>query len=386
MSEPGEVQPPASEAPVGATTTRARWASRLRQPYVLAVLLPTLLLALYYLLICTDRYVSEARLIVERDGSAATSPIALGVLSLGGNQSELDVQLVKSFIESRAMLDHLDQTLALRAHYGSADVDWFSRLSPGASQEAFFEHYLDHISVDFGPAALTLDLSVQGFERDYAQQLASAIAQRAERFVNDIGRGLAREQVAFVKTEVDAANQRLQETSAALRALQDSNRLLSPEVETQSVSAVIAGLQQQLANQRTQMKVLLSYLSSSAAEVVAVRKQITALESQIAQERAKQVRVGPSSSLNQLTLRFQESQLDLQIATDMYQAGLKSLEAAKLDASRKVKHLVMVSPPTRPDASLQPRRFYNVASTFMVLNLLYWVGTLLLAAIRDHRE
>ncbi len=78
--------------------------------------------------------------------------------------------------------------------------------------------------------------------------------------------------------------------------------------------------------------------------------------------------------------------MTVQVALDIYQGSLKSLEASKLDASRKVKHLVRVSAPTLPEDSVMPRRLYNVATFFVVINLLYWVVSLLAASIRDHRE
>lgn len=357
-----------------------RWA------YLGFVLLPVLLLALYYALFSSDRYLSQTRLIVEGDDPAGVATIALGLLTPSQSGSALDAELVRSFIRSPAMLDHLQAEIDLRAHFSAPTVDSFSRMDAEASEEAFFERYLGYVEVEIDENAPIIQLKVQAFDRDYAQALSRRIAERAERFVNEVGQSLAREQVAFVQGELDKANLRLQQETAALIKLQNQNRMLDPVLESQAVAQIIGGLQQELSRARTELKALRAYMSPTASEVVSKRKKIAAMESQIEQERSRQVKAGDQQPLNDLVLEFKERELAVQVATDVYQGSLKSLESSKLDASRKVKHLVRVSGPTRPDASLMPRRAYNVATLFVALNLAFLIGGLLIASIRDHME
>lgn len=359
---------------------------RKRPAYMLGVAIPTLILLIYHGLIASDRYVSDARIIVERD-AARVGGLDLGLLSLGGaGGSGLDVELVKRFIESPAMLDHLDRTLQLRAHYTQDGIDRISRLAHDASREDFFAYYLKHVDIHIDEDALTLDLAVQGFQPAFAQRVAVAVVQRSEQFVNEVGQSLAREQVAFAQGEVEKANERLFKAANVLIEYQNEHELLSPELETAAVSQVIAGLQTELARQRTEMKALQSYLSPAAPEMVTVRSKISALERQIGQERAKQVRSGNSAALNALLVKYKELELTVKVATDIYQAGLATLEAAKLDASRKVKHLVMVSAPTLPQESTRPRRAYGFATAAAMLHILYLIGGMILAIVQDHRE
>lgn len=357
-----------------------------RRAYTGWVLLPLALLTVYYALFCSDRYVSTAQLIVESDSTTAVATVALGLLAAGGGESAQDAQLVESFILSPAMLTYLDSRMGLRAHYSQDGVDLLSRLPAGASREKFFTYYTKHVQVVIGEEAPIIELSVQGFDRQYAQDLAQAVAERAEQFVNEVGQGLAREQVSFVQGEVERANARLQAETLKLVALQNRTRMVNAEAETAAVGAIIAGLQLELSQQRTELKALQSFLSATAPEVITARKKITAIESQIEQERGRQVKGGKTTPLNDLMLEFKEAELSVQIAADVYQGGLKSLEAAKLDASRKVKHLVRVSAPTLPDASVEPQRLYNLATFFVFANLIYLVGGLILASIRDHQE
>ena len=364
------------------------WLGRPRlRAYALAVLGPTLILAVYFGLVASDRYVSQARLVVEGDDALPISALALGFLGAGQSEAAIDAELVKSFIHSPAMLAKLEDDLALRAHYSQATVDRFSRLAAEASQEDFLDYYLKHVGVQIEEKAPIFELEVQAFDPVFARDLAEAITRHSEAFINDVGQSLAREQVEFVHGEVEKANDRLRLETRQLVDLQNQNRMLDPVIEAQAIGQIIAGLQQELARLRAEMKLLQSYLSPTAAEVVAMRKKIAAVEEQIEQERAKQVRAGgEDSALNDLVLAFKENELTAQVALDVYQGSLKSLEAAKLEASRKVKFLVRISPPTLPEESTRPRRLYNVATAFVLFNLLFWIGGLLLASIRDHRE
>lgn len=359
---------------------------RKRRHYWIWVLLPTILLALYYVFIAADRYVSKAQFIVEGDDPGSVSIAALGFLTPGGGEAGLDAELVKTFVLSPAMVEYLDEELQLREHFSSPDIEFFSRLSADASRESFLSYYLRRVDVVIAEKAPILQLEVQGFDPQFARRLAEAITKRAERFVNDVSQSLAREQVAFVHGELEKANDRLHKDTAHLVDLQNRNRMLDPVAETQAVAQIIGGLQQEQSRLRTELKALESFLSATAPEVVAMRKKIAAVESQINQERAKQVKAGERQPLNDLVLEFKERELSVKVALDIYQGSLKSLEAAKLDASRKVKHLVQISAPTLPDESGMPRRLYNVATLFVFLNLVFWVGRLLLASIRDHQE
>lgn len=346
-----------------------------------------LLLIAYYGFICSDRYVSEASVIVQHENQTS-SVLSSGLFSaLGGSApSVLEAELVKAFIESASMLDYLDENLQLRAHYSQPQIDWISRMSSDASSERFLKHYLNLISVDIDATSYVIIIEVQAFDPEYAQRLNRAVVARAEQFVNDISQQLAREQVAFIQRELETTSLRLRDETNRLVQYQIDNKLLSVDSETASVSAIIGALQGQLATERTNLKALLGYLNPSAAEVIAANHRIAALSQQLEQERAKQVGASNERGLNTKLLDFRELELNLEIATQMYQTALQTLESARLDAARKVKYLVSISAPTRPQSSGEPRRLYVLITAFVLINALYLIGKLLIATIKDHQE
>ena len=73
-------------------------------------------------------------------------------------------------------------------------------------------------------------------------------------------------------------------------------------------------------------------------------------------------------------------------ATDLYKLSLASLEKARLDASRKLKKLIVISTPRLAEDALYPRKLYLIITSLIVLNILFGIGTLIRSIVREHKE
>ncbi len=353
--------------------------------YLLCVIAPSLLALAYLGLLASDGYVSRALVLVEQDSPLAAPEIALGILSVGGGPTKQDALVVESFMQSRAMLDDLNAQLDLFAHFSSAEVDWFSRLDPEASTEDFLAYYRDRLRLAVDEESYILSIEFVAFDPEFARRVTERLVTRSEEFVNEVSHYLAREQLAFIQGEVDRANQQLKRASREMIALQRQNDVFSPERETEAVGEILAGLEVELARQRTELKALTGYLNPDAPEMVATRGRIAALEQQAVQERARLVG-SAESGLNDLMLTYQDAEVGVKLAAEVYKTALISLETTRLDAARKVKYLVSVDRPSLPDSAEQPRVWYWTLSVFVFLNLAYFVASLVFATIQDHRE
>ena len=83
--------------------------------------------------------------------------------------------------------------------------------------------------------------------------------------------------------------------------------------------------------------------------------------------------------------QYKELQIEADFALEAYKAGFSSLEKARLDASRKLKHFVMVSTSGLPEDAVYPRILYNLLTALVLLFLFYGVIRLVIATIQDHR-
>ena len=350
--------------------------------FALMVLLPWLACAFYYIGFASDRFVSEASFMVEKnDGGQAVSGFSLlGITPQTGN----DQRIVEIFIQSPDMLNHLQATLNLRQHYVD-EPDWLSRLGSDASYEDFLRYYRNHIAVQFNAETGMLNLEIQGFTPEFTQQLAKQVLARSEAFVNEISHALANEQQAFVQKEVVLAEQRLKETTAQLLAFQSANGLLSATEQGAALSTILNQLQAELVSNRTELQTLSSYLNDNSPKVVTLKQRITALESQLAKEKNR-LASNDGTALNDLVAKQESLQLDLKLATEAYSATLMALEKARTEASRKIKQLVVVSSPQLAEDATYPKVGYNLTNILLLLLMAFALVRMARATVREHRD
>ena len=127
------------------------------------VLLPTLITALFYLFIASDRFVSEARFAVRSNDSQAIDAVGM-ITGLPSSQIVSDSYIVADYVNSRDMVSELLRRLPLRSIY--ADGDFFSRVGDGITLEELIEYWQKHIDVYYDSTKNTISVEVQAFTPD----------------------------------------------------------------------------------------------------------------------------------------------------------------------------------------------------------------------------
>ncbi len=339
----------------------------------------------YNLFWVSSRYVTETSVYVKstNENTAILPTIPLVPGGLGG--ASQDALLLRSYIHSADMLAALDARLDLRSHYASRDWDFFSRMTTGASEEVFLHYFREHLTVVIEAESNILTIKSQGFTPEFSQALAAAVLERAEVYINSVSQKIAVQEIAFVEQELDRARKAVSESRGAVLAFQTENELLDPVATGAAVQAVVNDMQGELVRLEAEEKVLTSYLQGDAAQLVSIRDRIAGIRNQLEQERDKFAGQG-DQSINQVNARFEELRLSFEFATDIYKGTLQTLEQARVESYRKLKHLVVVQSPQVPDSALLPSKLYNLATLFVILNLIYGITAMVIATIREHRD
>jgi len=369
----------------------------LKRPLVSFVLVPLLVFTFYQVFIASDRFVSSAKLIVKEQDSAATLDSSLALLSgFGVSTGSSDTELVRSYIYSNDMLEHLNTTLDIEAHYSSSDYDVFSRLEREPSREDLLSYYEDFVRVVIDDKSQVIEVSAQAFEPEFAKQITQAIVVRAEWFINEISRDLAKEQLEFVQQEHQVVDDRLRDIKAKLLAFQSRHNLLDPQVEGMAFQQIAYTLEAEIAAKRTQLRLLRSSMSDTAPLVVQTKSQLESLEDQLQNERARLTQQdGQNSalpedeqnlSIGELLAKFSEYKIDLELALQAYASSQVSLEKSRIEAYRQIKYLVTVEAPTLPEEAEHPERFYNISLFFVVNLLLFGIARILIATVNELRR
>jgi capsular polysaccharide transport system permease protein len=254
--------------------------------------------------------------------------------------------------------------------------------------------------VSFDERSSLLKVRVQGFDPATAQKINQAILEESERFVNESSHRIARERRRFAEAELGVAQKRLQEARDELLAFQNQHRLLDPGAQAQATGALGIELQATKSRLEAELGSLRSFLNDDSYQVSSLRSRIEALDRQIAEERQRatgaasggagdtEAKGGRNSGqrLNALAVQFQSLQLQAEFARDAYRLALGTVENARIDATRKIKSLVIVEPPSLPQTAEYPLRVYNLATLLAICVLLYAITRLVLATIREHLD
>ncbi|WP_269913354.1 capsule biosynthesis protein [Acinetobacter sp. HY1485] len=349
------------------------------------VIVPLLIIILYLCFFASDRYESSSVVLVKQVGtSSAVDGSGLSALLGVSNTSNEDTNILKEYITSRDMVEKLDKTLNLKQAFHQSNDPFFS-LSQDVPIEDLVEYFKKRVDIRLDEKTMMLQVATEGFSPEFSLKLNQAILNQSDTFINYISQSIATEQLTFAEKQLKDANLKLGQAREKMIAYQNKNQMFDPETQAKAVATLVAGLQSNLAQLRTEERTLLSYLNPDAPQVVAIRSQIQSVQKQIDDENAKLT--SPNhQKLNRNIADFEELKAEVVFATDLYKISLGSLEKARLEASRKLKKLVVISTPRLAQDALYPRKVYLSCTAFIILNILFGIGLLTYSIIREHRE
>lgn len=357
-----------------------------RAPVLWVAALFVLLSSAYWLFVASDRYVSEARVVLARSDLASGQAMDFASLIGGGSGANRTDQLqLRDHLRSIDMLKTLDAQLQLRQHY-SSHGDWFSRLwQTDAPIETFLGYFQRRVSVELDEFAGVLVISAQAYTPEMAQAISAALLNEGERYMNGLGHALAQEQVKFLEQQVTDLSARVHSSRAALLSYQNAKGLASPQATAENLAAIVGRLEAQLAELQTRRTGLLSFLQPGAAQLVEVNAQIRAVETQLSRERSR-LAAPDGGTLNKTVEEYQRLQLEAEFAQKVLTTALVSLERGRVDATRTLKKVQVMQSANLPEYAVRPRRLYNATVYALVALLLAGVLQLLLAIVRDHQD
>ena len=251
----------------------------------------TLVAAVYWIAIASDRYVSDAHIIIQRTDLVAGQTIDFSSL-LGGAASgnRADQLLLRDHLLSVDMLKKLDAELNLRAHYSDSQRDPLSRMwFKDTSMEWFHRYYLNRVSIEFDEYAGVLMISAEGYDPKTAQAITSLLVKEGERFMNDMARDLAQDQVTFLEKQVAQMYDRAMHARQAVLNYQNKKGLVSPQATAENIAGIIAKLEASKTEIETQRSAMQSYLVADHPNIVQLNQHIAEINKHIAEEEAKLV-------------------------------------------------------------------------------------------------
>ena len=241
---------------------KARWwnlpaPSMLSSLFLVVVVLPTTLAAIYFELIATDRYVAEAKFIVRSvNGRQGSSGLDALFRTFGVSRAQDDAFAVNNYIQSRDAARELNGKDVLRRIYGHPSADIFSkypRFWRRDSFEALYEFYLQRVEVYYFATTGMSNLRVSAYTPEDAKFIAESLLHQSENLINRMNERANSDALGYAKDELDRAEKQVIETHREITRYQNSELLIDPAAVSRKTLDLIANLVTELAQTRLQI-------------------------------------------------------------------------------------------------------------------------------------
>lgn len=362
-------------------TIRLSWS---HAAFLLLVALPTLVSALYFGLIATDRFVSESTFVV-RSAKAPLSGGLGGLLQIVGiTRSQDDSYSVQEYLLSRDAVTALSQRLPLREMFNRPGADFVARypnLIRGPSEEELFQYYKSRVTVVHGATTGLTTLSVEAFRPEDSVEINRTLLGLGEAVVNRMNERIRADAIRFAETEVKRGEERLVETQIAITEFRNRELMFDPSQNSLFIAELIGRLSSELAAVTAQLREI-EASSPNSPQISGLQRRIGALEGQITLERRRVSNA--SDGLAEKVAGYERLNLQREFAVKALASAMSSLEVARNEARRQQLYLERVVEPHVADFAERPRRLRGVLLTFAGSLLLFFVGWLLFAGVREH--
>lgn len=341
---------------------------------LLLVVLPTLLVSLYFGVFAADRYVSSARFVVHTPNSVGPITSASSMITFTPiTEGDTDSYAVREYLTSRDALALLEQKLPLRAMLARADRDpfWaYPSLFHRKTNKGLYRYFRSLISVSYNDGTSITSLNVEAFRPEDAERIATVLMGGAEAMLNRMNQR-SRENALKVATD-EVANSRAATLAAqdALTAYRDREHVVDPVAYSETVLKTIATLMQDLVNTSAQLDVTV-HSSPRSPQIPLLRSRMDALQAEIGNEHA--VLAGSDRSLAPRIAGYERLVLLRNFAEQRYVSALALQDSARLDAERQAAYLEPVVSPRAPDQPTYPYRVLWPIVTLFVGLLTCWL-------------
>jgi capsular polysaccharide transport system permease protein len=364
----------------------ARW-FKIHLTLVLTVIVPTCAAILYYGLFASDVYISESRFLVRSPQHPMQGGFVGELLQGSGiSHSQDDAYSVHDYILSRDALRELDAKAEVRKAFTSKQVDLFNRfpgLSWDGSFEEFYRYYGKHVGVEYDSASSITTLTVRAFTAQDAERIDDLLLQMSERLVNTLNERSRQDLIRYAADEVKIATDKATAAALAMFEYRSKHAVFEPDKQAAIQLESVAKIQEELISTEAQLAQV-QKLSPNNPQISGLESRADTLRHAIGTEAAKVTSANGSFSAR--APDFERLTLETVFADKQLGVALADLETARSEALRQQLYLERLVQPSLPDKAMEPRRIRYVLTVFLIGLIVWGVGSLLIAAIREHAD
>jgi capsular polysaccharide transport system permease protein len=376
--------PARSENPVHRSAFKV-WL-RKRRWFLIFVVMPTLLAAIYYSMVASDVYISESRFVIksadQKHSQVSTLANLVQTTGLSGGQEQTNEVL--TYVRSRDALKALEKQPGIRDKYAAREADVLSSF-PGllsdSSFESLFKYYSRMVEARFETADETALIQVKAFTPQDAYAINLRLLDLSEDLVNRLNARAQTKAIAEAQRQVILATDRVKAARIALSQYRNAESLIDPTKQASGVLDISNNMIGQRAALQAQLD-LMQRVAPNNPSIPALRSRISAISVQIASQNSRVV--GTGNGIASKMGGYENLLVEQEFATQSMTTANAALVQASAEAQRQQFYLERVVDPNMPDMPLLPRRLLNVLIVFASAVALYFIAWMLIVGILEH--
>jgi len=349
------------------------------------VLLPTLLVALYLYAYASNQYESEAHFLVHSANQPQIPSASASALSLltgsGGGQNE--AMSVSDYLTSHDAVAKLRNEDQLVERFQRPGVDILSRLfGSNPTPERLLRYYQRQVKVKYDTDTGITTIKVHSFTPEDSYHIAQRLLQIGEQRVNALNERSYADEISNARRVLDQAEMALTANDAAMTAFRHRSGDIDPQATGAAQLGLVSTLAGQLAAVRAQLQTMAGVISPASPQYQALAAHAASLQAQVDAQSGKLT--GRSGSITNDVSEYQALMLRRDFLNKRYEAAAAGLEKAREQAIQQQLYLQRVVNPNMPVKALYPERLRILATVLVSLLLVYSIGWLIVAGVREH--
>lgn len=380
--KPAEVEAAARPSP----RRRLRGFIRRNRWFMIVVVAPTLLVAGYLYGFAADQYQSEAHYLVRGAGSGSSGPSGgLGQLlgMAGGAGGASEAMSVADYLQSHDVVTTLRRKLGLIEKFRRPEADYFSKLvDPDPTPESLLRYYKKQVDVHYDSETAITTLKVRAFRPVDAFDVAKALLALGEQRVNMMNARSYADAVALSRKQRDETERELRALQTRMTNFRQTERDVNPAGSAEAQIGLVSKLQADLSAARSQLATTTELIGSRNPQADALRQQVRSLETQVVAQSGRLT--GGANTIAVGLGGYEALSMQQQFLAKRYDAVSNAYEAARQQAVRQQLYIVRVVDANMPVRSQYPKRGISVLTLLAALLLIYGIGWLIAAGVREH--
>lgn len=367
----------------------SRFGHFIRMMFLIFVAAPTVLTMLFYGFIAANQYATFSSFAVRGASSMGSAVDMTTMFAMGattGTTEIADSFIVQEYVQSREMVEILIAEANFLEIYSRPSADPYYRLNPELPIEDLVKYWEMMSDVQFDTETGIIDLVVRAFRPSDVEQITRKVIEKSEALVNLLSLRSREDSLRSARRELQLAEERYAEARKEVARWRGSEREIDPEAVATAQTALVSGLEVQLADLQSQLTALRATMSENSPRVVYVRNHIEALKRQIATERlsvAVPEQEDGQPVLTERLARYEELLAEREFAQQSYASALAALESARMEALKQQRYLAVFVTGMAPQESTYPQGIRWTLIVFFALLLCWGLFALIAAAIRD---